>query len=78
MFVGCSTNTTLTRRERPLVDGETTCVHVGVDPWQLGKNEPVGAVVYGDLAANLRETAALVTDRLPDSRRERRLDRPRE
>jgi benzoylformate decarboxylase len=78
VFVGCSTNTTLTRRERPLVDGETTCVHVGVDPWQLGKNEPVGAVVYGDLAANLRETAALVTDRLPDSRRERRLDRPRE
>ncbi|MFC7228474.1 thiamine pyrophosphate-binding protein [Salinirubellus salinus] len=78
VFVGCSTNTTLTRRERPLLDPETTCVHVGVDPWQLGKNEPVDAVVYGDLAANLGELADLVADRVPDSRRERRLDRTHE
>jgi benzoylformate decarboxylase len=78
VFVGCSTNTTLTRRERPLVDPDTTCVHVGVDPWQLGKNEPVDAVVYGDLATNLGELATLVAGRVPEPRRERRLDHTRE
>jgi benzoylformate decarboxylase len=78
VLVGCSTNTTLTRRERPLVDPGTTCVHVGVDPWQLGKNEPVDAVAYGDIAPTLSELADIVAERLPERRRERRLARARE
>jgi benzoylformate decarboxylase len=77
VLVGCSTNTTLTRRERPLIDPETTCVHVGLDPWELGKNQPADAVVFGDLAANLRELADAVADRLPGEERERRLERTR-
>lgn len=37
LLVGCSTNTTLTRHDSPLVRSETTCVHVSQDSWQLGK-----------------------------------------
>ncbi|WP_255197796.1 thiamine pyrophosphate-binding protein [Halorarius litoreus] len=77
VLVGCSTNTTLTRREQPLVDASTTCVHVGVDSWQLGKNERVDAVVYGNLAASLSELANCVAAEIPETRRERRLARVR-
>lgn len=48
VFAGCSTNTTLTRHENPLVGAETTCIHLGPDAWELGKHQPADAAVLGD------------------------------
>ncbi|UHQ98720.1 thiamine pyrophosphate-binding protein (plasmid) [Natrinema zhouii] len=55
LFAGTSTNTTLTRHEQPLVDPDTTCVHVGDDAWEVGKNHPADAAVVGDLGLVLQE-----------------------
>jgi benzoylformate decarboxylase len=73
-LVGCSTNTTLTRHEEPLVPEDTTCIHVSDDAWQVGKNQPADAAVVGDPGHVLSELAALVDEQLPDERRESRLE----
>ncbi|WP_129112888.1 thiamine pyrophosphate-binding protein [Halegenticoccus tardaugens] len=75
LFVGTSTNTTLTRRENPIVPPEATCVHVSDDAWELGKNQPADVAVLGDPGAVLGELAERVADRLPDEVREARLER---
>ncbi|MFB6124203.1 MAG: thiamine pyrophosphate-binding protein [Haloferacaceae archaeon] len=75
LFGGCSTNTTLTRHENPLVDAETTCVHLGDDAWELGKNHPADATLLGDPAALFGALAERVDERVSDAERERRLDR---
>lgn len=72
--VGCSTNTTLTRHEEPLVPADTTCVHVGDDAWQLGKNQPADAAVVGDPGRVLSELAELVGAELDDATRQSRLE----
>jgi len=72
--VGCSTNTTLTRHEAPLVPADTTCVHVGADPWEVGKNQPADAAVVGDPGHVLAELADLVGATLDDETRQSRLD----
>ena len=72
--VGCSTNTTLTRHEEPLVPADTTCVHVGDDAWQLGKNQPADAAVIGDPGHVLAELADLVAEDLDEATRQSRLD----
>ncbi|TYL38727.1 acetolactate synthase [Natronococcus pandeyae] len=66
LFVGCSTNTTLTRHEEVLVDPETTCIHVGDDPWQLGKNQPADAAVIGDPGLALQGLTERVQERLSE------------
>ncbi|WP_306058316.1 thiamine pyrophosphate-binding protein [Natronococcus wangiae] len=66
LFAGCSTHTTLTRHEEALVDPETTCIHVGPDPWQLGKNQPADAAVVGDPGLALQELTERVQGRLSD------------
>jgi benzoylformate decarboxylase len=75
VLVGCSTNTTLTRHERPLVAEETTCVHVSDDAWQVGKNHPADAAVVGDPGHVLRELAELLGKRVTAADREARLER---
>ncbi|WP_117364074.1 thiamine pyrophosphate-binding protein [Natrarchaeobaculum sulfurireducens] len=65
VFAGCSTNTTLTRHEEPLVDADATCIHLGDDAWQLGKNEHADAAVLGDpglVMGNLVEHVQTLVD----------------
>jgi len=69
LFAGCSTNTTLTRHERPLVDADTTCLHVSDDAWQVGKNQPADAAVLGDPGLVLSALADAVRERLTDDER---------
>jgi benzoylformate decarboxylase len=75
VFAGCSTNTTLTRHERELVSSDTTCVHVGDDAWQVGKNQPADAAVVGDPGRVLSELAGLLQERVSDEGRRERLER---
>ncbi|WP_458189807.1 thiamine pyrophosphate-binding protein [Haladaptatus sp. NG-WS-4] len=49
VFVGCSTNTTLTRHDRDLVPDHATIVDLNDDPWQVGKNTPADVAVVGDI-----------------------------
>lgn len=60
VFAGCSTNTTLTRHDNPLVGPETTCIHLGPDAWELGKHQPADATILGDSG----EVMAALTDRI--------------
>ena len=73
-FVGTSSNTSILRNEEPLVDPDTTGIHVGVDPHQLGKNYPADVSVQGDPAAVMDRLAAGVADRLDEPTRERRTE----
>jgi benzoylformate decarboxylase len=75
LFVGCSTNTTLVRHDDPLVDADTTCLHVSDDAWELGKNQPGDAAVLGDPGRVMDELASRVGDRLDDEARSGRLER---
>ena len=72
-LVGCSTNTTLTHREGPLVPEDTTCIHVGDDAWELGKNQPADAAVIGDPGEVAGQLADRLADRLDEATREERL-----
>lgn len=74
VFVGCSTNTTLTRHEEPLVPTDTTCIHVSDDAWQVGKNQPADAAVVGDPGRVLRGLAERVGDSLDEETRAERLE----
>ncbi|MFC4551643.1 MULTISPECIES: thiamine pyrophosphate-binding protein [Halorussus] len=74
VFVGCSTNTTLVRHENDLVPDDATCVHVGDDAWQVGKNHPADAAVVGDPGRVLAELADRVRERVDDETRESRLE----
>lgn len=76
VFAGCSTNTTLTRHEKPLVDPETTCIHLGPDAWELGKHRPADAAVLGDTG----EIMAALSERIEISEgtRETRIEEVRE
>ncbi|MFC6906695.1 thiamine pyrophosphate-binding protein [Halalkalicoccus tibetensis] len=75
VFAGCSTNTTLVRHENPLVDPETTCIHLGQDAWELGKHQPADAAVLGDPGEVMAELADRVAERLGDAARRERLER---
>lgn len=74
VFVGCSTNTTLTRHEGDLVDSETTCIHISDDDWQVGKNQPADAAVIGDPGLVLQELVERVQGRIPAETVESRLE----
>ena len=77
-FVGCSTHTTITRHEAPLVDKETTCIHLGDEAGDLGKRYRTDAVVLGDSGHLCDALAARVADRLPEDDREARLETVRD
>jgi len=75
VFAGCSTNTTLTRHESPLVPDTATCLHVSDDAWQVGKNQPADVGIVGDPGDVLAELAWRVGDRLDADARDARLER---
>jgi benzoylformate decarboxylase len=63
-FVGCSTNTTTTYHEEPLVPEDARCVHGGHDAWQVAKNYPAEAAVLGDPGEVLAERVERGAERL--------------
>ena len=69
VFAGCSTHTTLTSYEEPLVDPDTTCIHLGPDAWELGKNYDVDAAIVGDPGTVMAELAERVDERLDEDAR---------
>ncbi|WP_336038064.1 thiamine pyrophosphate-binding protein [Halobacterium yunchengense] len=78
VFVGCSTNTTVTRPSTRLVPEDATCVHVTNDAWELGKHAPADVAVLGDPGEVLDELADRVAASVDEAERERRLDAVRE
>jgi benzoylformate decarboxylase len=74
VFVGCSTHTTITRHDAPLIDGETTCVHLGDDPSAVGKRYRTDSVVLGDPGSLMAGLASRLADRLDDEERTSRLE----
>ncbi|SFG90832.1 benzoylformate decarboxylase [Halopelagius inordinatus] len=78
LFAGTSTNTTLTRHEDPLVDPDTTCIHVGEDAWEVGKNQPADAAVVGDPGLVLRDLAGRVRPNIAEETVAARLETARE
>ncbi|WP_436343793.1 thiamine pyrophosphate-binding protein [Natronorubrum sp. FCH18a] len=73
-FIGCSTNTTLTRHEEALVDPDTTCIHVSDDDWQVGKNQPADAAVIGDPGLILQGLIERVQGQLSEETVQERLE----
>ncbi|WP_254822068.1 thiamine pyrophosphate-binding protein [Haloglomus halophilum] len=73
-FVGCSTHTTLLKHESPLLDEETTAIHVTPDAHELGKNYHVDAGVLGDPGRVMTQLAEKLEDRLDEETRQERVD----
>jgi benzoylformate decarboxylase len=76
-FLSTLSNETLSRHDGDLVDPDTTCIHIGDEPWELGKNHPADAAVIGDPKHVLREVADRVREGLPADEHERRLENAR-
>lgn len=77
VFAGVSTNTTLLRHDEPLVEADTTCIHLSDAPWEVGKNQHADAAILGDPGTVMADLAERVADRLPDDERETRLEHVR-
>lgn len=78
VFVGTTTNTTITKPAGPLVPDDAVCIHVNADPWEAGKNQPADAAIVGDPGSVLSELAGLVRSGVPEDERRRRIDRVQE
>ncbi|AEH38842.1 thiamine pyrophosphate-binding protein [Halopiger xanaduensis] len=78
LFVGTSTNTTLTRHEEPLVDLDGTLIHVSDDPWEVGKNQPADAAVVGDPGLVLQGLIERVRPKIDDETVSERLKEVRD
>jgi benzoylformate decarboxylase len=74
VFVGCSTNTTVSRPTEPLVPDDATCVHVTNDGWELGKHTPADVAVLGDPGEVLSELTERLETVVDEDERARRLD----
>jgi len=75
VLAGCSTHTTLTGHDEPLVSDDTTMIHVGPDARALDKRYHVDAAVLGDPGAVMSRLADAVADRIDDPTRSARRDR---
>ncbi|ELY37720.1 thiamine pyrophosphate-binding protein [Natronorubrum tibetense] len=73
VFIGCSTHTTELKHENPLIPDNATCIHLGHDPWQLGKNLRSDATVIGDPGLVAQELNEMVANKLSDNERQKRL-----
>ncbi len=73
VLAGCSSNTPVSGSEEGFVPEETTCIHLGADPWQLGKNEPADTAIVGDPGTILEELTPMVQEHVDDDERRRRL-----
>ena len=74
VFVGCSSNATLWKNEKPLVPDDATLVHVGDSGRELGKNSPADVSVLGDPARVSRRIASRLDDELNDEVRDERIE----
>ncbi len=74
VFVGCSTNTTLTRHENALVPDGTTCIHISDDAWEVGKNQPADAALIGDPGHVMSGLPDRVQETLSEETRAERLE----
>jgi benzoylformate decarboxylase len=74
VFVGCSTHTTLLKHESPLLNADTTAIHVTPDPHELGKNFHVDAGVLGDPGRVMTQLAERLQDRLDEDTRTERVE----
>ena len=74
VFVGCSTNTTLTSHEKSLVPDDATCIHVSDDARQVGKNQPADGAILGDPGRVLEELTERVDTRLDEATRTDRIE----
>ncbi|SFS37515.1 thiamine pyrophosphate-binding protein [Halostagnicola kamekurae] len=77
VFAGVSSNTTLLRHDDPLVDADTTCIHLSDAPWEVGKNQRADAAVIGDPGAVMADLADRVSSRLSEGEHETRLEHVR-
>ena len=75
VFAGCSTHTTLLRHDQPLVDAETTCIHLSDAPWEVGKNYHADASVIGDPGQAMSLLADRVAKRMSEEQRQDRLEK---
>lgn len=78
VFAGCWSNNTTTTSALELIPDDATLLHVGPDPWELGKNHPVDAAVLGDPGRVLAAIATRVEDRLPADTHETRVSRAKQ
>ena len=70
VFVGCSSNATLWKNEKPLVPDDATLVHVGDSGHELGKNSAADVAVLGDPARVSGRIASRLDDELNDEVRD--------
>ena len=73
VLAGCSTNTPISGSEEGFVPEATDCIHLGADPWQLGKNEPADVAIVGDPGEIMSELAPMAEVRTDEAERRRRL-----
>lgn len=73
ILAGCSTNTPISGSEEGFVPEETTCIHLGADPWELGKNEPADVAIVGDPGDVMSALLPKIEARIEETERQRRL-----
>jgi len=75
VFVGCSTHTTELAHEHSLTPKDAVEIHVGHDPWELGKNTPADVAVLGDPERAMRAIRERVQPQVSGAELETRLER---
>jgi benzoylformate decarboxylase len=73
VLAGCSTNTPISGSEDGFVPEGTDCIHLGADPWELGKNEPADTAIVGDPGEIMSELVPMIEARVDETERRRRL-----
>ncbi len=66
VFIGCSTQTPLTRYEGEVISSKTKCIHVNENPWELGKNEPSELSILGDVGSVVEDLTKKVVPKLDE------------
>lgn len=73
LFVGCSSMVTYAKPDEPLVSPDVTCIQIGSNRWDLGKNVPAETTIIGDPGRIVSAITDGVRHRLPVDERDRRL-----
>jgi benzoylformate decarboxylase len=71
---GCSTHTPVVEYDGDLITDDTTCIHIGPDGWDLGKNYDADTAVIGDPRLVLEELTNPLTSAIPADTIQDRLD----
>ncbi len=73
MLIGCSTNTTLFRHEKDIIQESTKFIHINNDFWNIGKNEPAHAAIFGDPSHVMEKISNKLKDKISKQKLENRL-----